>query len=158
MKNKIIKTKFPKFQEDFPKKWGMLFHAGTDWLQVFQLLEVERQKPTGIFLFWVYPHVLYFSLELFVKSLASYENSAFNAKKDGFGHSATKIIKAYKKIPAFNKIYKNKKLFDLIKEYEKTLDTRFGDTSVQMDRTETNLIIQTVYELREEMCKRTGLN
>jgi predicted DNA-binding protein YlxM (UPF0122 family) len=153
-----METKFPKFDDDFPSKWSMFFHVGTEWLQNFQLLDDEREKPEGIFLFWVYPHVLYFSLELFVKSLASHENAAFDAKKDKFGHSATAIIKAYEsKIPLFAKIAQNQKLFDLIKEYEKTLDTRFGETAVQLDRSDTKLMLDTVHELREEMCKRTGL-
>ena len=153
-----METKFPKFDGSFPSKWSMFFHTGTEWLQAFQLLEDEKEKKTGIFLFWVYPHVLYFSLELFVKSLAVHEDSAFDAKKNGFGHSATAIIKAYEiKIPIFSEIAQNQKLFDLIKEYEKTLDTRFGETAVQLEGTDTKLMLETVHRLREEMTKRTGL-
>jgi hypothetical protein len=151
-------TQFPKFTDNFPAKWTMYFHVGTEWLQTFQLLEDERQKNTGIFLFWVYPHTLYFSLELFVKSLASHENSSFDAKKDGYGHSATGIINAYSSaIPIFNNIANNQKLMNLIQEYEKTVDTRFGETAVQLDRADTKLMLDTIHELREEMSKRTGL-
>lgn len=153
-----MKTKFTKFDKSFPDKWSMFFHAGTEWLQLFQLLEDERKKETGLFLFWVYPHVLYFSLELFIKSLASYENPAFNAKKDGFSHSATAIIINYRNVVSiFDEIFQNQNLFNLIKEYEKTLDTRFGETAVQLDGNETNLIIEIIYKLREDMTKRTGL-
>ena len=68
------------------------------------------------------------------------------------------IIKAYEiKIPIFSEIAQNQKLFDLIKEYEKTLDTRFGETAVQLEGTDTKLMLETVHRLREEMTKRTGL-
>jgi hypothetical protein len=136
----------------------MYFHVGTEWLQAFQLLDDEQKKETGLFLFWVYPHVLYFSLELFVKALAAHEDSSFDAKKNGYGHSATAIIKAYASlIPIFAKITSNHQLMDLIEEYEKTFDTRFGETAVQLKGADTKLMLDTIHELREEMCKRTGL-
>ncbi|MCP6726639.1 MAG: hypothetical protein KJI69_01185 [Patescibacteria group bacterium] len=153
-----MSTKFTKFKQNSRPKWIMLFHAGTEWLQAFQILRDESKKISGTFLFFVYPHVLYFSMELFVKSLAAHKNPDFDAKKDRHGHSATDIIKTYKKeIPIFSKIIKDKKLFDLIKEYEKTIDTRFGDTGVQLKGPDTKLMIKTVYKLREEMTKLTGL-
>lgn len=95
------KTQFTKDDGHFPK-WTGFFHAGTEWLEAFQLLDDERKKETGMFLFWVYPHVLYFALELFVKSLASYVNPVFDAKKDKLGHSITSIIELYRdRIPFF---------------------------------------------------------
>jgi hypothetical protein len=151
-------TKFSKFPGNFPHNWAKYFHAGTEWLQTFQLLEDERKKDTGIFLFNVYPHVLYFSLELLVKSLASHEDPSFDAKKHGYGHSASKIIKHYgTTIPIFNTIGNDQPLMDLIKEFEKTLDTRFGETTVQLEGADTKLMTDTVYAIRAEMCKRTGL-
>ena len=151
-------TQFIKFKGNFPPKWAQYFHAGTDWLQAFEILEEERKKEVGIFLFWVYPHVLYFSLELFVKSLAVTEDPAFDAKKSRLGHSATAIIKNYeRKIPIFTEIVQNQTLFNLIKEYEKTLYIRFGETFVEINGTDTNLMLETTYKLRGEMCKQTGL-
>jgi len=152
-----MQTKFTKLPDSTPK-WVQFFHAGTEWLQTFEMLEAEMKKETGVILFWVYPHVLYFSLELFVKSLASHVDPTFDARKGGFGHSAAGIIDTYKTtIPIFKEISEDEDLFYLIKEYEKTLNTRFGETSVQIEGSDNQLVINSVYKLREEISKRTGL-
>ncbi len=137
----------------------MFFHVGTEWLQTFLILKDEREKKgSRLISFWVYPHALYFSMELFTKSLAAHKNLKFDAKKEGLGHSVTKIISFYEnKISVFAEIAQNKRLFELIREYENTLDTRFGETAVQMDRFDTDLMLETVYKLKKEICNQTGL-
>ncbi len=149
-------TKFPKLDKKFIN-WSTFFHAGTEWLEIFEILDKETNKQYGFISFYAYPYILYFSLELFVKSLAKYEDCTFDAKKDGFLHSVTDIFVKYKDIPFFFEIIQNHKLFNLIKEYEKTLNTRFGETAVQINGLDTKLVLETVYKLRGEICKKTGL-
>lgn len=150
-------TQFPKIGDEFPDKWPQYFHAGSDWLYTVLVLD-ENARGDGRFVFYVYPHALYFSLELLVKSLAAYVNPEFDARKEKLNHSVTKIVEKYKSdIPLFEKIYSDTALMALIREFEKTFDTRFGETYIQTNRADMNIVLNTACEVRAEMCARTNL-
>lgn len=151
-----MKTKFIKLsKKDSIPKWSNFFTAGDAWLQSLQVLN-DNKDSIGWGIFYVKPWVVSFCLELFVKSIASHEDSTFDGKK--YSHRTTEIIKKYKNIiPIFKKIFSDLQLFLLMKEYENTIDTKFGETYVSIDGDDQNKLIEIVHELRSEICKRTGL-
>ncbi len=150
-------TKFPERTKKDMDNWSYFFHAADQWREAWLIMQEDKSKNNS-WLFYVESHILYFSLELFIKSIISYHINDFDAKKELLGHSATKIINKYKNIVSiFNKIDTNKVLVNLIKEYENTLSTRFGDTGAMCDGGDEKLIIDTIDELREYMCRQTGL-
>lgn len=151
-------TKFTKISQADPHipKWSNYFRAGDAWLQSLQVLD-DNKKQIGWGVFYVKPWIVSFCLELFIKAIVSHENNSFNGKD--YSHETSKIIKKYaSKISLLEKILKDKKLMVLIKEYEKTLDTKFGETYVSIKGDDQNRIIDTVDEIRSEMCRRTGLH
>ena len=152
----FMKTKFTKFSDsDHIPNWSNFFRAGDSWLQSLQVLD-DNKDNIGWGIFYVKPWVVAFCLELFVKSIAAHEDSTFEGKE--YYHRTTKIIEKYKNIiPIFEKIFSNHPLFLIMKEYENTIDTKFGETSVSIDGDDQNKLIEMVYELRGEICKRTGL-
>lgn len=143
----------------FPKsntsKWDNYFHAGNAWLESLQVLD-DNKKQIGWGIFYVKPWIVFFCLELFIKAIVSHEDNSFNRTK--YNHDTTKIIKDYaSRILLLDKIFKNKKLMKLIEEYEKTVDTKYGETYVSIAGDDQNSIIDIIYEIRSEMCERTGL-
>ncbi len=150
-----MKTRFAR--NIFLKKnsWGSFFHAGSTWLNAFLLLKVDYEKNPGWFFYYVNPYILCLCLELFIKSLAAHEDPSFKARE--YGHDIMGILERYRKIPLFKKILDDINLIELIKEYKKTIDTRFGETTAQIDGGEATSILATVIALRQEMCVRTGL-
>lgn len=150
-------TKFTKIgPKDNIPTWNNFFRAGDAWLQSLQVLE-DNKNQIGWGVFYVKPWIVAFCLELFVKAIAAHENSSFNG--NNYKHETTRILKEYKsKIPIFEKIFEDNQLIELITEYEKTTDTKFGETYVSIDGEDQNRIIETVYELRSEISRRTGLH
>ena len=154
-----VKTAFPKIphiKEHHSSKWIFYFHAGLQWLETYKLVRDNNDLPHS--LWFVESHTLYFSIELFIKSWAAKENPSFNAQIDKdssgktIGHRATAIIEEYKeKIPELNSLYKNKYLFNLIKIYEGTLVTRFGETSVAINGDDTKLLYETGNQLANDL-------
>lgn len=147
-------SNFSKINPNVPK-WSNFFRAGDAWLQSLEVLKKNIEK-IGWGVFYVTPFIIAFCLELFVKAIASHEDNSFNEK--AYSHNTDKILKSYsEKISLFKTICKNKKLMLLIKEYQKTIDTKFGETYVSTSGVDQSLIIDTIYELRSEICGRTGL-
>ncbi len=150
-----MKTKFTKFsKENSIPQWNSFFTAGDAWLQSLQVLN-DHKDDIGWGVFYVNPYVVAFCLELFVKAIAAYEDHSFEGKK--YFHRTTEIIKKYKKISIFKKILNNNSLLLIMKEYESTIDTKFGQTYVSIDGDDQNKLINVVYDLRSEMYKRTRL-
>lgn len=149
-----MKTKFTKFtKESNIPKWESFFTAGDAWLQSLQVLN-DNKDDIGWGIFYVKPWVIAFCLELFVKAIITREDQSFEGKK--YSHRTTEIIEKYKNmIPIFEKIFNNHPLFLLIKEHENTIDTKFGETYVSIDGEDQNKLIEVVYELRSEICKKT---
>jgi hypothetical protein len=107
----------------------------------------------GLF-FYVKPWIVSFCLELFIKSITSYEDKSFNSKK--YSHAVTKIITDYKdSIPIFKRIANDSALFNLILEYEKTIDTKFGETSVQIDGDDQMKLVRLIHELNNELDQKS---
>ena len=149
-------TKFTKIDKTDFSNWVLWFHAGDAWLNSLEILRDNRDR---IFwgVFYVTPSVVAFCLELFVKSLAAHVDNLFVGKD--YPHNTTAIIEKYaSSIPVFNKIKTDKHLIKIIKEYEKTKDTRFGETYVSLNGDDQMKLISLIYELRSEICKRTGLH
>jgi len=151
-----MKIKFLKFQkEDFPPAWARFFHAGDIWLGCLDLLKKYRDEvPWGVF--YAEPFLLSFSLELFVKALVAYEEKTFTKKNQH--HFTSKLIIEYQdKISVLKEIANDKSLIDIIIEYEKSVDVKYMETSVELNGDEVKLLLDIVYKLRNDMCKRTGL-
>lgn len=136
--------------------WAMYFHAGTEWLQLWQLIDERRYDDTAGPLFYVEPHVVHFCVELFVKALIIQSEPTFDPKTNGH-RTLDNIIQHSSASPLFAKILADKQLAYLVREYEKTVDTRFGETSVQIDGEDTRRMIGLAYEMRVELCGKTGL-
>ena len=151
-----MNTKLTKISHnDNIPNWNNFFRAGDAWLQSLQVLE-DGKDQIGWGIFYVKPWVVAFCLELFVKAIAAHKDNSFNG--NDYQHRTSKILEDYKgKIPVFEKIFNNDQLIGSIKEYEKTGDTKFGETYVSINGDYQNIIVNTVHELRSEICKRTGL-
>lgn len=152
---KNTKTAFAKFEDDFPKEWMKFSVAGDAWLETLQLL-IDNRDNSGSTIFYVEPSVIALALELFVKALVAHEDETFNAK--GFSHATSKIINAYAdRIPLLNTIKNDGELMSSIREYEKTMDVKYGEMSIRIGDDREKLI-DTVFEIRAEMYKRTSVN
>ncbi len=150
-----MSTKFTKISSNEIPSWDNFFRAGDAWLESLEVLN-DNKNSIGWGVFYVRPSIVAFCLELFVKAIAAHEDKSFNGKK--YRHHTTDILDDYKnKISIFFKISNNSELVGLIKEFEKTIDTKFGETYVSTNDNDQQKIIETVYELRKEICKRTGL-
>lgn len=151
-----MKTKFNKFEDNqFPNKWSRFLTAGDSWLKTLEVLEENRDR-IGWGVFYVIPQIVAFCLELYVKAIVSHFDNTFKGRE--YSHKTTKIINEYKdKIKILNDIYSDSRTMDLIKEYEHTIDTRFGDTSVSIDGNDQQIVINTIHQLREELHKITKL-
>lgn len=153
---KHMDTKFTKiFPESNIPKWNNFFRAGDAWLESLQVLD-DNKKQIGWGVFYVKPWIVFFCLELFIKAVVSHEDNSFSGVK--YRHKITKIIENYaSRISLLDKIFNNEKLMKLLEEYERTVDTKFGETYVSIDGNDQNRIIDKIYEIRSEMCRRIGL-
>ncbi|PIQ81443.1 MAG: hypothetical protein COV78_00130 [Candidatus Pacebacteria bacterium CG11_big_fil_rev_8_21_14_0_20_34_55] len=152
-----MKTKFTKFSKTdahVMQKWASFFHAGDAWLASLQVLE-DGKDQIGWGIFYVKPWVVAFCLELYVKAIASHADNFFNG--GDYRHGVTEILKKYFSISFFGEILKDDELMILIREYEKTIDTKYGETYVSINGDDQQKIIDLVYKLREEISSRTGL-
>lgn len=153
-------TKFSKINDDFPPKWASYFHTGTDWLMTWELLVNLRKNPVNLGStptpFYVDPFIVHFCLELFTKSLIAYSDPKFNPKE--YRHNTIKFIQNNKQVsPIFEKILNNPALKSLVTEYANTIDTKYGETYVSIEHGDTEMMMTLVYEMREEICKKTRL-
>ena len=153
----MIETKFPKFLKDeFPDRWARFFHAGTDWFMLCEMLREERKKPGNPF-FYVWPFATGITIELFVKASVSYENPKFDPQKQLYGHQTTNIINDYKEtIPVLNEISNDLHLMKVIKSYEDTIDTKFGDTAVSINGDDEKIVIDAAFKIREVLRIKAG--
>lgn len=148
-------TKFTKLETNYLSDWDVYFMAGDAWLQSLQVLEDNKQEIGGG-VFYVLPWIVAFCLELYIKALAAYEDHSFNGQN--YYHKISKIITEYKiRIPIFKTISDDAFIMNLISEYEKTKDTKYAQTYVCINGVDQSKLIKIIYELRSEICKRTGL-
>ena len=147
-----MKTKFIKLKPiSTIEQWILFRTAGSAWMETLNLLENNKHEIPWT-MFYVKPWVVSFCIELFIKSIAAHQDKMFNGKK--YSHNVTGIIGDYEKsIPTFHKILNDKKLFNLITEYEKTIDTKFGETSINIDGDEQVKLIRLIYDLEKEVIK-----
>src|SRR5262245_999679 len=139
-------TKFPKLPKEDAHHWASFFHSGTEWLQALQLLQSSRDK---VWIPYVELHILHFCLELFVKALASFHHPEFDAKVERLGHRTADIIEKYKfNVPIFDRISSDNQLMTLIREYQRTVDTRFGGTYIIADAIDANSMLATIRAVR----------
>jgi hypothetical protein len=152
-----VKSKFTKFNDTFPPLWRQFLSAGTEWIDTYETLQnYKKQNMNAVAIFYAPPFALSMSMECLVKALASFYDSTFDPFK--YRHRTSDVIKDYASIiPLFDKISKNSFLIDLIKEYENTLDTKFGGTYVQMDRAEAEVLLNTACDIRAKVLKVSGV-
>ncbi len=153
-----MNTKFTKLKEAYAqigatpiKPWVLYFHTSAEWLNVWNLLNnnMDNLEVGGPF-FYAKPHVAHFSLELIVKARISYSDSTFVPSANSH-HTSRNILQHQAISPIFQEVAANNALLDLIKEYEKTLDTRFGETSVQTKGSDEAQIVNLIRRIRDEM-------
>ncbi len=148
-----METKFIKIPKT---EWSQFPIAGDAWLESLRIL-IDNKKQISWGVFYVIPQIVAFCLELFVKAIAAHEDVSFDAKT--YRHKTNEILINYaSRISLFKKLLNDKTLMNLIKEYQKTIDTRFGGTYVSIDGDDQQKIIDTVYELRREMYRRTKVS
>ena len=148
------------FNEPDDQRWPMFFHVGTDWLMTWQVLTDLRRdgKNAGLVPspFYVDNYIVHFCLELFTKSLVDYSVPGFNPKE--FSHRTLQYIQKYEFVsPIFAKVTSDADLCALIREYQNTVDTRFGETYVLGEKSDVDKMMSLVYEIRAEICTKTGL-
>jgi len=161
----VTTTRFSNLQTAYEQSgytplspWILYFHASAEWLNVWTLLRdnVDNMSMGGPF-FYSKPHVLHFSLELIVKARIAYSDMAFNPKTNSHKTSLN-IIQHQSVSPIFRQVAADQNLMNLIREYENTVDTRFGETIVQNDGDDEELTVKLVREIRDEMILMTSVS
>jgi len=154
-----LKTKFVKFssiKDVHYSQWSQFFIAGDSWLEVLQIL-IDNKDKLYFGRFYVTPTIVTFCLELYVKTLVSNLNPLINFKIV-YKHRIVDIIKDFSdQIPIFNKLIEQEELINLIREFQNTIDARYGQTAVTLNGDDQIKLIDLIYELRNEICKITGL-
>ena len=153
-----MKSKFTKFNTKFPPLWRQFLSAGTEWIDAYEILQnYKKQNLRVVAVFCVPSFALSMSIECVVKALVSFHDNSFEPFK--YGHSTSGIIKDYASVvPILHKISKDILLLNLIKEYENTLNTKFGATYVQMDGAEAEFLLKTACDIRGEVLKASGVS
>ncbi len=154
-----MQSKFEKINDSFPPLWRQFLSAGTEWIDAYETLRNCRdENPLSTLAVWyVPPFAVSMGVECMVKALASIYDMDFNPKK--YSHRTHEIIKKYSPvIPLFASVQENNSLINLIQEFEKTLDTKFGGTYVHMDGMEAEKLLDIATELREEVLRITGVH
>lgn len=151
-----MKTKFTKFDPKYPL-WRQFLSAGTEWIDAYVTLKnYSKQNHAAVAIFYAPPFALSMSLECITKALASYYDISFDPFK--YGHQTSKIITDYApNIPLFESISRDEGLIELIKEYQNTLDTKFGGTYVVFDGEEAKLLLDVVCNMRTEVLNVSGM-
>lgn len=152
-----MKSKFTKFNATFPRLWRQFLSAGTEWIDAYETLQnYKKQNMKAVAIFYAPPFALSMSMECLVKALASFHDETFDPFK--YRHRTSDVIRDYAPtIPIFDTISKDNFLMDLIKEYENTLDTKFGGTYVQMDGAEAESLLNTACDIRAEVLQVSGV-
>ena len=153
-----IKTDFKKFKEtEPPSRWARLYHAGTEWFMLWESLEEQARMGNGQPFFYVRPFVTGIIIEIFVKSIVLQEDPNFNPLDKQYRHRTTNIINIYKeKIPVLNEIANDAYLISLIKSYEDTIDTKFGETSVSFNVADAKKVTDAAFKIREIIRIKAG--
>jgi hypothetical protein len=142
-----MRTKFSKLGNHPIPLWSQYLGGADAWLFTYQTLD-DHPNEIGWGMFYVKPYALAFTLELYVKAIVAYSDTSFNAKS--FSHKTSEIISAYSnKIDVLKELSDDHELMDIIKEYEKTIDVKFGEMSVAIYGEDTKRLEDTVYKLRE---------
>lgn len=153
-----MKTSIKKIPSEskFPPKWSCYFHAGDSWLEILQWFIDNKERVNGWSIFYVKPWIVSFCLELYSKSIVSYLDKDSNVRI--YQHETSKLLSDFAdKISLFSRILENGEIVSLIREYEKTVNTKYGETVMLIDGDDQNKLINLVYELREEACRLIGL-
>ena len=117
---------------------------------------MENHLGTGWGVFYVEPTIVALCIEMYSKALASNLDGTFRATD--FGHNSKKLIVEYQnRLPLFARIAADAEMMDLIAEYQKTMDVKYGEMYVKAPKSEQAQLIALIHELREELCGRTGL-
>ncbi|MGQ4615183.1 hypothetical protein [Nocardia sp. R7R-8] len=121
------------------------YHSGEEWLACLHVLMDNRdERHRG--LFTVEPFMLSMSLELLAKAHAAQCDSEFDAKS--YRHATSRVIEDYKdRVPTFDSISSDTDLMALIKEYEKTVDARYGEMYMSLSGPETERLIDAAHEM-----------
>lgn len=152
----MIKTNIVSLAEvtNLPSWWSF-FSAGDAWLQTYYVIEDNKDKIyTGVF--WVKPWVVAFCLELMVKGIASFYDIQFDGHK--YMHHTSRIICDYAgEIDIFQDLSHDSSLMEIIRMYEKTIDTKYAETGGNGDGDEQQRLVDLIHSLRAELSKLTGL-
>lgn len=136
--------------------WASFYHAGTDWLNVYEFHKQHRDNGIPSFMV-IDPFIAGLTLELFVKSMAAYHDPTFNPRD--YRHQTSKILENYKdKSEIFTEIVNDTELMELIREYQKTVSSRYGTIGGMIPYAEQEKIIATGFQIRQEISKLTKLS
>ncbi|MCX6728841.1 MAG: hypothetical protein NTV39_03675 [Candidatus Saccharibacteria bacterium] len=158
-------TRFPNLRDAYSKSgqtplstWILYFHTSAEWLSVWALLNKNVHNiDEGAPFFYTKPYIANFALELIVKARIAFSDATFNPRANG--HRTSQNIIQYQSVsPILKRVANDSDLIDLIKEYQNTIETRFGETAVQTDSDEEAQIIELVREIRDEMITLTGVS
>jgi hypothetical protein len=132
--------------------------AGEAWLVSYSALARNGGSTTAIGwgVFYVLPFMLSFCLELFVKALVGYENPGFSAKKAN--HGTAELIRSNIHIPVLATIAGDTDLMELIEEYDKVKDIKYGELGVMIDGDEQQQVLAAVLAIRAELETRSMKN
>jgi hypothetical protein len=134
--------------------WSYHRGAAEAWRSAYyERIELVENRLFGRF--YVEPFMIAHSLELFVKALAGYDDlTSFKAHR--YGHNTRRILTERAHIPSFAKISGDPELMEIIGEYEKALDVKYGEMAMNLDNSEKQQMLDAIGLVRDELADRRG--
>jgi hypothetical protein len=149
-----MKSRFDKHDE--LEVWGLYFHAGSAWANTARFLRDSHSNPDldPLALFYVLPFAMSHAIELFIKSIASFADSDFVGIDS---HKPIGVMQRFAHLPIFARVLADNDLVDLVNEYSKTLNAKFGEMAMYLDGDERDRLFLLIDDLRSDLCAKTGL-
>jgi len=136
--------------------WSSFYHAGTAWINTYEFLKEHSEEMASDFMI-VDPFIAGLAIELNVKAMAAFHDPLFNPRN--YSHDTVKILKEYApKITLFQEIVNDDSLLMIIKEYQKTVNSRYGTIGGMIPSDEQRRLIDAAYRIRGAMSSLTGLH
>lgn len=152
-----MNTRFSDIHQAMPTMslWSSFYHAGTAWMYTYEFLKGQPVGAASDFMI-VDPFIANLVMELNVKAMAAFHDPLFNPRK--YSHNTVKILKDYAtKIILFQEIVNDDSLIMIIREYQKTVDSRYGTIGGMIPSDEQRRLVDTAYRIRRAMSALTGL-
>ena len=145
-----MKTKFSTLGglADWKRYWA----GAESWREALEPIVENRERGNpSLATFWAEPAIIAFVVELYVKAIAVRDDSTLDVRRI-YNHRTHEILNDRKaNIPIFQTITSDPDLMELIEEYAKQNQFRFGEYDMLIDQQERQQVIDLIYDLRADL-------